>query len=311
MQGRGQNQPSGIVYNTSMNRPDAALALAAYYAFAAKNEARVGAVCVTGAGFETAVYCDIVARFYTGALRNGNEVLAVGLAAASPMPPDAPMAQAVVQRKKDNGDPQYARSVTRVADTSQAEALLRNGVTFTASSVMVLSAPATWLARALDLPGTKDAYGQRVRRLVIVDSVPTASDAAAVTKVAADWPGPVFFCGRDVGDAVRFPGSDLDRLFAWTPAHPVADAYRAFQTMPYDAPLHDLAAMHYAVHPESGFFQASEPGSISVVNGTMQFTAGAGNVRRLTLDPSRKDAALAALVAIATAAAGSSAGRGR
>jgi hypothetical protein len=221
------------------------------------------------------------------------------------------MVKAAVERKNESGEPQYARSVARLGDTSQAEALLRNGVTFNASSLMVLSAPATSLARALDLNGAKETFRQRVRRLVIVDSSATASDAPALAKVGAEWPGPVFLCGREIGEALPFPGAHLDSLFAWATPHPVADAYRAFHTMPYDSPLHDVAAMHYAVLPQSGFFQTSDPGSISAANGAVRFTPGNGNVRRLTLVAEQKDAALEALVTIAGTAAGSAAGRGR
>ena len=52
--------PIGVVYNTSMARPDAALALAALYVSASRRESRMGAVCVTGAGLDTAIFCDIV-----------------------------------------------------------------------------------------------------------------------------------------------------------------------------------------------------------------------------------------------------------
>ena len=41
--------PIGVVYNTSMARPDAALALAALYVSASRRDSRMGAVCVTGA----------------------------------------------------------------------------------------------------------------------------------------------------------------------------------------------------------------------------------------------------------------------
>jgi hypothetical protein len=146
--GRGGPAPIGIVYNTSMARPDAALALGALFAFAGRREARVGAVCVTGAGLDTAIYCDIVNRFYTpGPPRNSNQMLAIGLAATNPLPPDAPMVQPAIARRADNGEPLFARSIHRVSDTSQAEAVLRNGVILTAESAVVLSAPATQLAR--------------------------------------------------------------------------------------------------------------------------------------------------------------------
>ncbi|HLQ78768.1 MAG TPA: hypothetical protein VK210_15535 [Terriglobia bacterium] len=297
--------PIGIVYNTSMSRPDSALALAAVYAFDSKREAKIGSVCVVGAGLDAAIFCDVVARFYSGSARNGNEMLAVGLAAVTPLPTDLPMVKSVVERRKDNGDLQYNRSVRKVSDTSLAEAVLRNGVLFNAESVMVLSAPATFLARALDITGTRDIFKQRVKRLVIVDSAAMQQDPASLRRIVAEWPGPVFLCGPDVGQALVFPGASLDKMYEWAPAHPVADAYRAFKSMPYDAPLHDLAAMHYAVHPDSGYFTFSNPGSIAVGDdGSVRFSVGAGNVHRLSIDPIKKADALAALIAIASVPTG-------
>src|SRR5690348_7292158 len=88
--------PLGIIYNTSMDRPDAALALAVLYAFEGKRDSRMGSVCVVGSGLQTAIYCDILAKFYQlGPQRNANQVLPVGLAAVDPLPPDSPMVTAV------------------------------------------------------------------------------------------------------------------------------------------------------------------------------------------------------------------------
>jgi hypothetical protein len=268
------------------------------YAFGIRRQARVGAVCVTGAGLDTAIYCDLVSRFYTpGPVRSSNQTLPIGLAAVTPLPPDPPMIKAAVARTEPSGEPTYPRSIRRVSDTSQAEAVLRNGVIFSAESAVVLSAPATWLARSLDLAGTKDQYKQRVKRLVIVESDEIRRDPAALRKVLVEWPTPVFYCGRDVGDALPFPGSSLTEAFGWVPAHPISDAYRAFQATPYDAPSHDLAAMHYTAIPESGFFQVSEPGMLSVSeNGATVFAIGAGAVRRITADPSKRAETLAAFV---------------
>ena len=104
------------------------------------------------------------------------------------------MVKAAVQRTEPNGEPTYARSIRRVSDTSQAEAVLRNGVIFSVESAVVLSAPATWLARSLDLLGAKDQYKQRVKRLVIVESDETGRDPAALRKLIAEWPTPIVYC---------------------------------------------------------------------------------------------------------------------
>jgi hypothetical protein len=306
--------PIGVVYNTSMARPDAALALAALYVSASRRDSRMGAVCVTGAGLDTAIFCDIVSRFYAGGqgrAPSSNTALPVGLAAVSPMPPDPPMVEAAVLRKQPDGSAQYARTIQKFTDTSLADAVLRNGITFNAESVVVLSAPATWFARSLDLAGNAAQYKQRVKRFVMVEAGVAGQDPAALRKIASASPVPVVFCGREVGDALLVPGAQIDKAFDWAPANPVADAYHAFKPMPYDAPAHDLAAIHYALHPASGFFNLSEPGTLSVAdNGSLTFAAGSGNVRRLTIDPAKKSECLAALIALATSKPTPPQGRG-
>jgi hypothetical protein len=289
--------PLGVIYNTSMDRPDAALALALLYGFESKRESRIGSVCVVGSGLKTAIFCDIVAKFYQlGPTRNANQVLPVGLAAVNPLPPDSPMVQPVVEG-------QYPHTVKRLSDTSLAEAVIRNGVIFNSDAVVILSSPATYLAKSLDLLGTKDLYRDRVRQLVIVDNGAPQRDPDALRKVIANWPTAVFYCGREVGEQAPFPGAAIEKDFAWSTAHPVVEAYRAYKSMPYDARGWDLAAAHYAVHPDAGFFQVSEPGTLTVRDdGRMQFEmGGAGTVRSLTIVPTKKDEFIAAIVGMVSA----------
>ncbi len=202
----GGKQAIGVIYNTSMDRPDAALALAELYGFEGKREARMGSVCVVGAGLNAAIFCDMVGRFYTlGPLRNANQALPVGLAAVDPLPPDPAMVKPAVERKDEKGEPRYAHSVNKLSDTSLAEAVLRNGVIFNAEAVVVLSAPATYLAKSLDLLGVKEIYKQRVKRLVIVDAGAPQRDVPAIRRILAEWPAPVFFAGRKWARHCRFP----------------------------------------------------------------------------------------------------------
>ncbi len=166
---------------------------------------------------------------------------------------------------------------------------------------MVLSAPATYLAKTLDLLGTKDIYKQRVKRLVVVDSG-ERQDAPAMRRILAEWPSPIVFCGRQVGDSLNFPAASLDTVFAWAPRNPVVDAYRAFRPMPYDAPLWDMAGMLYAVHPDKNYFQTVN-GTLDVDNdGAFRFTENAGGAHRaLSIDPAQRDATLQAMIETAGA----------
>jgi hypothetical protein len=311
IQGRAAITPLGIIFNTSMARPDAALALSGLYSAATRGGLRIASVCVTGAGFQSAVFCDVIARFYQPRVGGSNTTFAVGLTTDA-QAPDSPMIKPVLDRKKDTGEPQYIRSIQRLADTSLAEALIRNGVTLTTQGAIVLSAPAMSLAKSVTLPGARDIYKQRTKRLVIVDTGAPRQDAQALVTMLADWPTPVFLIGPEIGSTLVFPGARLDALFAWTPAHPAADAYRAFKPMPYDAPLYDVAAVHYAVSPDADYFVLSEPGTLAAgADNTLKFTAGTGQVRKVTIDLAKRQQALDAVIAMAATAPQPSALRGR
>ena len=289
-------QPPGVVYITSMSRPDAALALAMLYDFQGKRESRMGSVCVNGSGLGAAIFCDIVYHFYTpGPARNANDVLPTGLAADGPMPADPPMVKPALASS-------YPRGIKRVSDTSLAESVIRNGVIFNAEGVMILSAPATCLAKSLDIQGTKDIYKERVRMLVVVDSG-APQDVKAMRRVLAEFPAPIVFCGEDVGDALPYPASSVAKDFLWAEGHhPVYDAYTAYHPMPYDAPSYDMAGALYAVHPENGLFSLSEPGSLVVDDdGRLKFAPGGGKVRSLIVDVARKNRIIETYIEIASA----------
>lgn len=278
----GLPAPTGVVYTTSMTRPDAALALAALYVTASRRQARVNGVCVTGAGLNAAIFCDLVARFYAGQtarIPSSNTVLPIGFPADPPGLPNPPMVEAAVNRKRGDGSPQYTRLIQRPSDTAAPDAMLRNAITLSVEAVVVLSAPATWLARSLELSGTADQYKRRVKRVVVVEAGGVAEDAAAWKRLIELAPVPVITCPRDVGDTLALSRAQVESGLAWAPAHPIADAVRA--AAGDTVPLHDLAALHYALHPDSGFFSVSDG--------------------RLAVEPARRTECAAVLLALATA----------
>ncbi len=294
MQFRGRTPVVGVVYNTTMDRPDAALTLALLYGLEGKRESRVASIAVTGNSLGAAAFADAVFRFYQlGPLPNANRSLPVGLAADKPLPPDSPMVKAVLERVNEKGEPQYRHGMRRVSDTAEATALMRNSLAYIEDGwvTVILSAPATYLARILDYAGTPDLIKSKVRTTIISDC---RQDVAAMRRVLAEWPTSLVFCGRDA--ALPYPGSSIEQDFAWTNAHPVVDFYRAYKPMPYDAPAQDLSAALFAVRPDSGFFQLS-PGLIEVLDdGGMRFTPSAdGKHKRLIADPGKKDQILTAL----------------
>jgi len=319
MQFSGQGkQPVGIIFDSAMGASiDSALALALLYGLEGKSGVRLTSVSVSKSNLKAAAFCDAVARFYAGAtnpeFRFFFRGLPVGLATDGRMPEDTPMLTAPLEKKNADGAPVYSHGIQKLNDTAEVTALIRNA--FTAQQdqncVVVLGGPATNLVKVLDLPGVTELIARKVRFLAVAggaypDGPPEfnmKSDIPAAKRLFAEWPSPIVAAGYEIGDALRFPAASIEKDFAWTPAHPVVDAYRAYNPMPYDAPTWDMAAALYAARPEEGYFTLSGPGMIRVLDdGRTKFTPSAdGKQRYLILDPAQKERIIRTYTEIASA----------
>jgi hypothetical protein len=128
------------------------------------------------------------------------------------------------------------------------------------------------------------------------------TDIPAAQKLVADWPSPIVFSGFEIGEALLFPAKSIEHDFAWTTDHPVVDAYRNYQKMPYDRQTWDLTSVLYAVRPEADYFKVSPPGRVTVDDkGQTHFAeAPDGRHRYLILDAAQKPRTLEALILLAT-----------
>src|ERR1017187_2185706 len=151
--------------------------------------------------------------------------------------------------------------------------------------------PATNPAGLLPLPGAPPLIAQKVRYLVVAADALTMSDIPAAKRLFAEWPTPVVIAPAELGDALPFPAAAIDRDFAWSDAHPLVAAYRAFRPMPYHAPALARAAALYAVRPQENYFQLSGSGTVTVAaDGRIRLApAPAGKHRTLIADPAQKD----------------------
>jgi len=279
----------GILLDSAMRRIDDVLALAMLHAYAGKGEARTAAVGVSSPDLQAAQFCDSMWAFYasatTGTAAMFMHAPPVGLADGKPSAGLAMLREPLARRTAD-GKPVYPNTIKSVDDTAEVPTLFRNALMaqYDQDAAIVLSGPATNLVQLLDMYGAKDWITRKVR-LLCVTGVDIEADAAAAQKLFAGWPTPMVMAGREIGEALPFPGEAIEKDFAWTTADPVADAYRAYRPMPYDAPSWAMAAMLYAVHPNDGYFKLS----------------GSGNPRQLVLDPAQKDRIIQAYVALASA----------
>lgn len=285
MQFRGQGKPSlGVVFDSDMgSRVETALALAVLYGLDGKNDCRVVSVSSTRTSLLSAAYCEVVGRYYAGAVSGAfgsfSRTLPVGLAADGKIPGDTPLLTGPLSLKKPDGSSVYLHGIESIIDTAEAHGLIRNA--FTAqhdqNAAVVLAGPPTNLLNVMSLPGAKPLIAAKVKHLVC------SSPQAAKELEAAGWPTPIISVSPSIGSSVLFPAATLEKEFAAYPNHPVADA---FSVQPQDAPTGELAAVLYAVRPTDKAFALSEP---------------VGKIRQLMLEPAEKERLLALYIELATA----------
>lgn len=89
-----------------------------------------------------------------------------------------------------------------------------------------------------------------------------ANDIPAMKKVFETWPGIIVQNPFEIGAAIVYPGSEVEKNLGYKGAQPVAEAYRIYKAMPYDRPSWDILSVAYVLEP--GLFTVSEPGKITV-----------------------------------------------
>ena len=285
MQFRGQGKPSlGVVFDSDMgSRVETALALSVLYGLDGKNECRVVSISSTRTSLLSAAYCEVVGRFYAGAVSGAfgsfARTLPVGLAADGKIPGETALLTVPLSQKNPDGSSTYQHGIDRLIDTAEAHGLIRNALTaqHDQNAAVVLAGPATNLLKVLSLPGSKALIAAKVKHLIC------STPGAAKELEAAGWPSPIVSVSPSVGSAVLFPAATLKKEFAAFPAHPVADA---FHVEPHDTPTGELAAVLYAVRSADKAFALSEP---------------VGKIRQLMLEPAEKERLLAAYIELATA----------
>jgi len=311
--GRGK-PPAGAFFDTDFSTIDSVLAVALLHGLQGKNECRVAIVTMSRPNLAVAGFADAVERFYRGPAGNFAQVPPIGMRTTGLAGETSAAFTAPFQKTKLDGTAVYKNEVKSVIQTGDPETLIRNYLEaqYDGNAFFVLGGPATNLAAALDFPGIKELIAAKIKYLVVAagafpDGPAEAhikADIPAARKLFAEWPSPIVASGSEVGAALEFPGASIDKEFAAaTPDNPVADAYRAYRPMPYDAPSWDMAAVLYAARPKNGYFKLSGPGTIAVRDdGRTSFIASdKGRHQYLVADPEQKEKILAAYVELASA----------
>jgi hypothetical protein len=316
----GARPPMGIAFEGDLgNRMDAVLAIAMLNGLVAKMEARRIVLSVSRPNIKAAQLADVVSGFYLGRVIagpgggiGGNPEAMIGMPETGPAGEDPSPITAALNKPGSDGGGLASSRIKRLLDTADNAVLMRNMLLAQndGNATIVVAGQCSGLARLLALYGARPQIETKCKQLVVaIGGYPTGAadpavkaDVAAARTVFAEWPTPLIAVGTEVGAALPYPGASIEKDFAWSPAHPVVEAYRAFKPMPYDAPASALAAILYAAHPD-GLFTLSPPGTIAVQDdGRTQFTPDSnGRHRYLIVDPAQKAQILGLYTALVAA----------
>ena len=296
-----------VIFDTDMgNDVDDALALAMLHALESRGECRLIGVTITKDNPWAAPYVDLVNTFY------GRAHIPVGMVKGGVTPENSRMIQVPAERRRADGSLVYPRRLASGAEALDAVALIRRLLSAEkdGSVVIVQVGFSTNLARLLDEPADLDLVRRKVKLLSVmagnfVQPKPefnVEKDTASARKLYERWPGEIVVSGFEIGQALLFPAAAIEKDFAWVPDHPVAEAYRNYQKMPYDRPTWDLTAALYGVRPDAGYFGLSPRGRItSDDKGLTHFQADpAGRHRYLVLDEKQRARTLESMILLAS-----------
>ncbi|HWR49629.1 MAG TPA: nucleoside hydrolase [Bryobacteraceae bacterium] len=307
-------QPVPVIFDTDMgNDIDDALALAVLHSLESRGESRLAGVTITKDNSWAAVYVDLVNHFY------GRGTIPIGVVRNGKTPEDSRYIRIPAERKGPGGQPIYPRTVKDGRQAPEAVSVLRRALAGEKDGtvVMIQVGFSTNLARLLDsapdaaspLRG-RELVAKKVRLLsIIAGQFPTGNpeynvkeDLPAARKLFSEWPTRVVASGFEIGESILYPARSIESDFRYVEHHPIADAYRQFEKMPYDRPTWDLTAALYAIRPDRGYFSLSPEGTISAgAGGRTTFTPKAGGRHRyLIVNDTERVRTLEALVQLAS-----------
>ena len=309
--------PAKVIFDTDIgNDVDDVLALSILHALQSRGECELLAVTVTKPDELAGPFADALNTFY------GRPRIPVGC--ARPSTAEEPGKFLRLAEVRDGGKLRYPHNLRRGSDAPAPVPLLRHILSRQTDGSVILIQVGYFSNYAALLGSTADTNSPLDGRALVKQKVKLLSimagafqtvgdnnhvleynvikDLPAAQKLAREWPTPIVWSGFEIGIALPFPASSVERDFGYVPHHPAAEAYYAFDPPPHERPTWDLTSALYAVLPNRGFFDLSAPGQVSVEpDGFTRFSPKAnGRDRFLILGPGQAPRVKEALVQLTT-----------
>jgi hypothetical protein len=308
----------GLIYDTDIcGDCDDVLALGMIHALQSRGACRLLAVTVSVDNDLAAPFVDAVNNFY------GRDDVPIGVVGKGGVVEKSKYL-GLVNEKEKNGRFRYPHKLLSGKDAPPATQVLRKVLAAQPDHSVVIAQVgfSTNLARLLDskpdehssLSGV-ELVKRKVKLLSLmagafqaIDGNPKfgeyniVRDIPSCQKLAKDWPTPMVFSGFEIGIALPYPSTSIERDYGYVPHHPLADAYIHYIPPPHNRPTWDLTAVLFAVLGDRNYFDVSPCGRVTIAdNGSCRFEVAAGGSHSyLILQPQQRRRVLEALVQLSS-----------
>jgi hypothetical protein len=309
-----ETEPVGLIFDTDIcGDCDDVLALGMIHALETRGACRLLAVTVTVDNEKAPRFVDAVNTFY------GRGEVPIGVVGKGGVVENGKYL--VLANQKDDGRHRYPHDL---AAAPPAVTVLRKALAARPDQSVVIAQVgfSTNLAQLLDSPADAisplsgvELVKAKVRFLSLMAGsfrpedgkkhleYNVVKDVPSCAKLAEKWPTEMVFSGFEIGLALPYPSASIVRDYGYVAHHPLAEAYIIYNPPPHNRPTWDLTSVLYAIQPDRGYFDLSEPGDVAVEkDGFTKFAASPkGRSRYLILpDAARRARVLEALVQLSS-----------
>ena len=287
--------PVRMIFDTDIgNDVDDTLAMGVIHALQNRGECKLLAVTITKDNQYAAPMVGLINTFY----KRPN--IPVGIVRGGVTPDDGQYLKQVVLMKNEKSGEAFPSAIQPGSTVLEATGLLRKllAAEEDGAVVVVQVGFSTNFARLMESgPDTvsplsgMELIRKKVRLLSIMagafDSKYThveyniGCDLPAAKKLIAEWPTPIVFSGFEIGDMIQYPSASIQNDYNYVPYHPLKTAYHHYRGLESDQATFDLTSVLYAVRPNRGYFDLSEPGTVVLdENGRTSFKPDANGKHR-------------------------------
>jgi hypothetical protein len=308
-------EPIPLIFDTDMcGDCDDVLALGMIHALQSRGYCRLLAVTISVDNEKAAPFVDAVNTFY------GRGDIPIGVVGPGGVVEKSAFLSLVDE--KGDGPRGLRYPHRRVSRRPGATAVLRSVLAKHVGVVIVQVGFSTNLARLLDSPpdeysplAGQELIRRHVKKLSLMAGAfrpiegnhhyleyNVVKDIKSAQTLAERWPTLMVYSGFEIGIALPYPATSIERDYNYVPHHPLAEAYIRRNPPPHNRPTWDLTSVLAAVLDGRGYFDYSPVGRVTVEgDGFTRFKETAqGTDTYLILRPEQRLRVLEALVQLSS-----------